>query len=379
VLVKARPCLRHEPATRGGALATGVHADDAARSPSEPTIPSIEPEPARHQSHPAGSKNTRKRKRRSATNDDLEIRYLQKVSRTDLVDPEPQEHASRSESPPWSTAAGDQNRPATGDESESDEILHESLSKDSIKTDVEKASRTVFLSNVSIDAVFSRKAKRSLLRHLSSFLDKSASPPQVIESLRFRSVPFSTAAMPKRAAFITKAVMQATTRSTNAYVVYSTAPAARLAVATLNGNVILDRHLRADSVAHPAPADHRRCVFVGNLGFVDDETVIEPRASQEGEAVAEKRKRAKIPMDVEEGLWRTFGRHAGKVESVRVVRDEVTRVGKGIAYVQFYVRSPTMPRDILAANQSHRMPTRLRRHSSSPESHFLRYFRASYA
>jgi nucleolar protein 12 len=41
---------------------------------------------------------------------------------------------------------------------------------------------------------------------------------------------------------------------------------------------------------------------------------------------------------VEEGLWRTFGQQ-GKVENVRVVRDPKTRVGKGFAYVQFYVSS----------------------------------------
>ena len=50
--------------------------------------------------------------------------------------------------------------------------------------------------------------------------------------------------------------------------------------------------------------------------------------------IKERKRRAKQPADAEEGLWRTFNK-AGEVESVRVVRDKFTRVGKGIAYVQF--------------------------------------------
>ena len=94
---------------------------------------------------------------------------------------------------------------------------------------------------------------------------------------------------------------------------------------------MLDRHLRTDLVATPADIDHRRCVFVGNLGFVDEE-IIETE-TESGEK--ERKRKAKYSADAEEGLWRTFSR-AGKVESVRVVRDKSTRVGKGVAYVQFH-------------------------------------------
>ncbi|KAL2174753.1 uncharacterized protein P884DRAFT_294234 [Thermothelomyces heterothallicus CBS 202.75] len=222
------------------------------------------------------------------------------------------------------------------DESGDDVPVHESIAADPTAAELEKANRTVFLSNVSVEAIKSRKAKKTLLRHLSSVLDKNADPPQKVESIRFRSTPFQSAGIPKRAAYIKKEVLEATTKSTNAYVVYSTTAASRLAVAQLNGTIVLDRHLRVDSVAHPAPIDHRRCVFVGNLGFVDDETVYNTKIDEEGKEVVVKRKRTKTPMDVEEGLWRVFGEEAGKVESVRVVRDPVTRVGKGFAYVQFY-------------------------------------------
>lgn len=274
-----------------------------------------------------------KRKRKQDEFHDLESKYFQK-----LTDDEPPVNKRRKLPEDGEEAENETSKVDDAKDDSDDEVpVHESLTQAKESDEVEKASRTVFLSNVSIEAVNSKKAKKKLLAHLSSVLDKEASPPQTVESLRFRSIAFSTAAMPKRAAFITKATMEATTHSANAYAVYSSTHAARIACAKLNGTVVLDRHLRVDSVAHPAEVDHRRCVFVGNLGFVDDETVLNVKLDEEGKEKTEKRKRTKIPMDVEEGLWRTFGQHAGKVESVRVVRDQVTRVGKGIAYVQFYV------------------------------------------
>jgi nucleolar protein 12 len=213
---------------------------------------------------------------------------------------------------------------------------HETVTKENTdSSELDKAGRTLFLSNVSSEAISSKAAKKTLVQHLSSVLDANASPPEKVESIRFRSVAFSTGSMPKRAAYITKQLMDSTTKSTNAYAVFSTAAAARKAASQLNGTEVLNRHVRVDSVTHPSPVDHLRCVFVGNLGFVDDETVVSTNA--DGETT--EKKRNKIPSDVEEGLWRTFGTQ-GKVESVRVIRDPQTRVGKGFAYVQFYVSVP---------------------------------------
>lgn len=274
-----------------------------------------------------------KRKRKQDEFHDLESKYFQKLADEDK--PANKKRKSSGDESQEETAAS--GAPAEAEDSDGDIPMHESLAKDKKSNELDKANRTVFLSNVSIEAVNSKRAKRTLLAHLASALDKDAKPSQSVESLRFRSVPFATSAIPKRAAFITKATMEATTHSANAYAVYSTPAAARTACKKLNSTVVLDRHLRVDSVAHPAEVDHRRCVFVGNLGFVDDETVLNVKLDEDGKEKTEKRKRTRVPMDVEEGLWRTFGQHAGKVESVRVVRDQATRVGKGIAYVQFYV------------------------------------------
>ncbi|TRX98692.1 hypothetical protein FHL15_000034 [Xylaria flabelliformis] len=268
----------------------------------------------------------RKRKRRDE-NDDLEGNYMRKLA-------EEEETEERQEK----RRKGGTGQAVETEDTAEDETppVHESLRKPEEHVDVEldKANRTLFLGNVSVEAVTSSKAKKILISHLEtplSELDTSTGPHR-IESVRFRSTPFSADAGPKRAAFINKAVMSATTKSTNAYAVYSTPLASRTALRALNGTVVLDRHLRTDSVAHPSAIDNRRCVFVGNLGFVDDETVVNTNA--DGETVT--KKRYKVPADTEEGLWRIFGEHAGKVESVRVPRDDKTRVGKGFAYVQFY-------------------------------------------
>lgn len=251
--------------------------------------------------------------------------------------------------------------------------VHESLAKGAKSEEADKAGRTVFIANVSTDAISSKSAKRTLMNHLSEALEKDEYPAQKVESIRFRSVAFSTASMPKRAAYITKSLMDATTKSTNAYVVLSTDAAARRLVSKLNGTEVLGRHIRVDSVAHPSPTDHRRCIFVGNLGFVDDETIV--KKNSEGEE--ERKKRNKVPSDIEEGLWRTFLKH-GKVENVRVVRDPKTRVGKGFAYVQFYVRTTiTTFLTLTILTTVNRTPTTLKLLCFSTESLSLPCSRAS--
>ena len=296
-------------------------------------------------------KYTRKRKRQDDT-DNLEDAYLERLAKIDQVE------AKRSKKPARiddvlgeSEASGNQKdedeREADGSRSGSSEasnnedfqvLQHESSTVKNETAELEKANRTVFLANVSTTTIKSKTARRDLLKHLTCFLPElpSNDGDRRIESIRFRSTAFTTSAMPKKAAFAKKELMDATTKSTNAYVVYNTAAHAREAVKQLNGTIVLERHLRVDGVAHPAPIDHRRCVFVGNLGFVDDDSLIKA-AEDPDEDTANRKRKSKPPGDVEEGLWRQF-KTAGEVESVRVVRDQSTRVGKGFAYVQFKAR-----------------------------------------
>ncbi len=210
---------------------------------------------------------------------------------------------------------------------------HEALGGIVDDSPIDKSERTVFLGNVSIEAIKSKSARKLLLNHLSTCLLQlpSTGPPHKVESLRFRSTAFVSGVGPKRAAYAKKELMEETTHSTHAYVVYTTQMAARKAATSLNGTVVLGRHLRTDHVSHPAKIDHRRCVFIGNLGFVDEEMVETETTS----GIKERKRRGKHPADAEEGLWRSFS-NAGKIESVRVIRDKSTRIGKGIAYVQYH-------------------------------------------
>lgn len=287
--------------------------------------------------------NERKRKRKSYS-DNLEAEYLRKLAKEEEKERKQREAQGNlksleskiseedSEDPDYNDISSRKERQSSA--SQAIVSSHESISLSIQNNELEKASRTVFLANVSTLAISSKKARKKLLAHMANFLPDlpkppEGTPPHKVESLRFRSTAYTGSSLPKRAAYAKKEIMEATTKGTNAYVVYSNAYAARAAVKILNGSVVLDRHLRVDGVAHPSKIDHRRCVFVGNLGFVDDESLLV-------ETDEMLRKRSKIPADIEEGLWRQFNK-VGTVESVRVVRDEKTRVGKGFAYVQFTV------------------------------------------
>ncbi|KAF9894238.1 Nucleolar protein 12 [Aspergillus nanangensis] len=289
------------------------------------------------------------RKRKRANWDDLEESYMRRLAKEEQKEDEKRraEKAKRQKVVDGEKDSEEDSDAAEESDNESSEEEEEDKAKPIPKhetqgesSDLDRSNRTVFLGNVSNDAIKSKSAKKTLLKHLASVLSSlpESTGPHKVETIRFRSTAFSSGGeLPKRASFAKKEILDETTLSTNAYAVYSTVQGARKAL-SLNGTVVLDRHLRVDSVAHPAKTDNKRCVFVGNLDFVD----------QESNAEGEEKKKKRAPADVEEGLWRIFNARTGagaskgddkgkgSVESVRVIRDRATRVGKGFAYVQFY-------------------------------------------
>ena len=279
---------------------------------------------------------SRKRRRIQQT-EDLESSYMKRLAREEAKEARQRQavRGAQNGRPRQNSNEQGDVEVSRKDESEDEELTvpkHEAVGLGASAT-LSKAARTVFLGNVSTLAIKSKSARKVLLNHLASFMHgmQKHDPSPKVESLRFRSTAFASGVGPKKAAFAKKELMDDTTSSTNAYVLYSSEAAARVAATKLNGTVVLDRHLRADYAAHPGVVDHRRCIFVGNLSFVDKENV---ENTNEAEGGKPRRSKAKEPADAEEGLWRTFSR-AGAVESVRVVRDKETRVGKGFAYVQF--------------------------------------------
>jgi nucleolar protein 12 len=287
----------------------------------------------------------RKRKRRR-DEDDIEGQYMERIAREEAKEEakkreERQSKRQKASSDSEDGSDEDESMGEGGDSDDEEDLtqpdfdipVHEALAGPEGSEEFQKANRTVFLGNVSSSAMTSKTAKKTLLKHLASFISSlpEHSPPHTVESIRFRSTAYSNK-IPKKAAFAKKELMDATTRSTHAYAVYSTKVAAREAARVLNGTVVLDRHLHVDEVAHPAKTEARRCVFIGNLPFVDDESAMRAAEAEESGRKARKQE----PSDIEEGLWREFSK-IGTVESVRVVRDPKTRVGKGFAYVQFKV------------------------------------------
>lgn len=316
--------------------------DEVMEDPSEESASESEEEKA-------PETQSRKRKRGNLE-DDLEASYMRRIEKEERkAEDKKKADKAKLQKQAKEDDDSDESEEKSAEAEDSDEEdgehapvpVHESLTGGDKSAEVEKSNRTVFLGNVSNEAIKSKSAKKTLLRHLASFCSTlpESSGPHKVESIRFRSVPFASGGgVPKRASFARRDVLDETTHSTNAYAVYSTALAARKAPAALNGTVVLNRHLRVDSIAHPAAIDNKRCVFVGNLDFVDQEAVAEDESG--------KKKKPRAPADVEEGLWQAFNAHTGgskdkkapkkNVEFVRVIRDRNTRVGKGFAYVQFY-------------------------------------------
>ncbi|RMZ85098.1 hypothetical protein DV738_g71, partial [Chaetothyriales sp. CBS 135597] len=323
------------PITASTSIVASNAADEASDSPSEDEDRPAEPRPP---------------KRRRVAEADLEATYFQRLAKEEEREHrrketnqsgEDADHADDSEDDKGnnddsqddasSDEEGEEDDAKAGSDHDEDEAipLHESLTNGTVKND--EASRTVFLSNLSTDAIKSKASKKVLLDHLRSAIPPDQLPAtKLIESFRFRSTPYVADGGPKRATYAKKELMEQTARSTNAYAVFATEQAASLVVEKLNGTVVLDRHLRLDKLTNPAAIDHKRCVFVGNLPFMDEEL----SETKDTRDQPQPRPKAKQPADPEEGLWRVFSR-AGKVENVRVVRDKETRVSKGFAYVQF--------------------------------------------
>lgn len=164
--------------------------------------------------------------------------------------------------------------------------------------EMEQAERTVFVGNVLNDILLSRQLQRTFR---TLFEGAGA-----IESTRFRSISFDEN-LPRKVAFAKKSLHKL--RDTiNAYIVYKEKECSRKAPGMFNATIFEEHHLRVDHVAHPAPKDNQRTIFVGNLDFEERE----------------------------EQLWRYFNKHTNDdVISVRVVRDSKTNVGKGFALVTF--------------------------------------------
>lgn len=158
-----------------------------------------------------------------------------------------------------------------------------------------RSDRTVFVGNIPIKCT--RKSIMQLFKQYGS-----------VESIRFRSIKVSPGDRPPRLAKRTqKQLVEGS--SFNAYVVMSSSDEAESSL-SLNGVVLQGRHLRLDIIAKQSEIDTRRSVFIGNLPFSADE----------------------------EKLREIFV-VCGEIESIRIVRDPKSGIGKGFGFVTFKDRN----------------------------------------
>ena len=210
-------------------------------------------------------------------NEDLESNYYSKLLHTD----QPQT-----------------DQPQTNDNS-SEKSTHKPAEVVDLKeSELEKAEKTVFVGNVPVEVVNSK----TVYKQFKSYFSLVGS----IKSIRFRSISFDEA-LPRKIAFVQKKFHNSRA-NLNAYIVYTTKEASLKASDKFNGKVFQDFHLRVDHITHPSPKNNKKTIFVGNLDFEESE----------------------------ETLWRYFNTKVNNdVESVRIVRDAKTNLGKGFALIQF--------------------------------------------
>ncbi|CCF57773.1 hypothetical protein KAFR_0D01270 [Kazachstania africana CBS 2517] len=241
---------------------------------------------------------SKKRHKKKSTNDEsdhLEEKYFAKLLKEDSEDKE---------------ETADLNKSSNEKTVKSQETKAKKI--DLREDDLEKAERTLFVGNLTSEAIISKsiyKEFKNLFATIPKISEDDVETTNdedflVIESIRFRSISFDEA-LPRKVAFV-RQKLHKSRQSVNAYIVYKNKKSIKPIISALNGKVFHNRHLKVDSVTHPAPHDKKRSIFVGNLDFEEDE----------------------------ESLWNHFSK-CGEIEYVRIIRDSKTNLGKGFAYVQF--------------------------------------------
>ncbi|KAJ1665062.1 Nucleolar protein 12 [Coemansia sp. RSA 1813] len=165
--------------------------------------------------------------------------------------------------------------------------------------DPDTLKRTLFVGNLSINCI-TDQLKYKEFKALCSQHGK-------VSSIRFRSIAFSEL-LPRKIAFI-RGSFHSERQACNAYVEFADAESANKA-RKLNATIFDEKHIRVDLASNEKSYDMKRSAFVGNLDFAAEE----------------------------EDLWKHF-EACGSVESVRIVRDSKTSLGKGFGYVQFTDRA----------------------------------------
>ncbi|KAJ1916872.1 Nucleolar protein 12 [Mycoemilia scoparia] len=181
------------------------------------------------------------------------------------------------------------------DEGDDDSNAQTKKPKKPIPEDPERKKRTVFIGNLSTEAITNKKVYVALKKKLEAY--------GKVETIRFRSIAFAKL-LSRKEAFISKQI-HSERQTCNAYIVFENKEQANKCL-ELNGTLFLEKHIRVDIASNDQKHDPKRSVFVGNIAFDTEE----------------------------EDLWSHFAT-CGTVENVRLIRDPTTNLGKGFGYVLF--------------------------------------------
>ncbi|XP_045459989.1 RNA-binding protein 34 [Harmonia axyridis] len=165
------------------------------------------------------------------------------------------------------------------------------VKKEELNNNPEEWTRTIFVGNVPLTAT---KIK------FKKFFNKYGK----VESVRFRCPPVKNINSSKKVTVI-KGEYHPERSSWISYVKFQTEEDAKKALEA-NGEIYKDHHLRVSICKSDEKHDESKAIFIGNL----------------------------TPNTEDDQLWQTF-QSCGNIESVRIVRDSNTGMGKGFAYINF--------------------------------------------
>ena len=183
---------------------------------------------------------------------------------------------------------------ADDDDEVREERPKKKLPKPDPEAERERLERTIFVGGVPVS-----NKQQPLIAHFSRY--------GKVESVRMRSIAFSRMSNPqmRKVGFI-KGSFNPNQETCNAYIVFKEKASAEAALAENGKDDFAEGfHLRVDTAVEPT-ISHKKSIFVGNLAFTASEREVR-------QAFAE----------------------AGPIEYVRLVRDKVTSLGRGYAYVCF--------------------------------------------
>eukprot|EP01035_Chromulina_nebulosa_P027804 gene27804-36613_t len=162
--------------------------------------------------------------------------------------------------------------------------------------------RTVFAGNLSV-----KETTKTITKLFSEFGE--------VESVRLRSVPISGTKVDDagnqdlvRKVCVNTQKFGTQKVSFNAYIVYKDEASVKAAIDSANNRVVNDRHIRVD-YCNPTHFDPKRTIFLGGLPIYIDEE------------------------ELREYIAKVLPNGQDDIESVRLIRDSESLIGKGIGYV----------------------------------------------